>query len=85
MSKMVLKLTLINKSSVRLCLDTSFEKPNQLNTIVNITCASSFRAYLRFRSAIKDLEHIYFSYASSVAMLLRVPVLARPQHSGSDC
>ena len=32
----------------------------------------------------KDLVRVYLSYASSVAMLLRVPVLARPQHSGSD-
>jgi len=32
----------------------------------------------------KDLVRVYLSYASSVSMLLRVPVLARPQHSGSD-
>ena len=30
----------------------------------------------------KDLVDVYFNYASSVIMLLRVPVLARPQHSG---
>ena len=62
----------------------------RLTNLVNLTQRFNWGAppalgsFLRIQSAIEDLVVAYLSYASSVTMLLRVPVLARPQHSGSD-
>ena len=81
----IIKLSIAYKEGVRLRLDVTLAKLNNLTQRLMYSAPPDLAYTYDMDRRSKDLVRVYLSYASSVAMLLRAPVLARPQHSGSDC